>query len=704
MEKDYYSPSKTTNMRNSSPQQVEGSPCGENHEAKARLLPIWNSEKILIISMFLLHISFFFINPFRSIVYIALLNILPGYILLRFFLQIQTDRIRMLLFSAALNIIASPLTILPLGSIFGKLSIWLIVASLDIALGIGLLFSKYVNRTINYAGEPFQTMTLVILAILLLFQFSNNIIYYTMLIRVDQGNTLFYFDPIDHFWYCAIIEECARSIPPQTPEYAGVVLTYPWLHLLHYAAIMKTSGIDVISTMIIQNAVMNTIFIALCFIFVVDTFKSKNAGLMAAYLMTVGIAIYWLIVSIETGTIPFFASYQRTPGPQVLVRALAIESLYSGFIRAPGYIVAVLIVFFLYSYVTQKTNRYFIMAFALLSALPFYHPILHLTIIGTLAVFCLILLSLRQYKESIIFVFSTIVSIIPFGAYTFTFAPYLIDLARGNPGGYFRIRFLVGLFVPLHSIQAILIYFGICSVFSFIGFLTHMRKNRILSLLLGSWLLCTILFIVFTHLYRGGNYTYYYSATIPVIFLGAMGIRKAIHHTNKRIRFSSISPLIIVIIIIIVTFVPFWQRWYTTATLETPYYYITDEEMAAYTWIKANTPSDAVFLVRPSLSVEAPSPLITYGARRVVVGNEIHVESQRLYFDQRYNDTITIYVSKDVSLVSDLLKKYDVDYVLVSPRERHSFTMEELQKFDEYPQLFEIAFKNTDVTIYKVVY
>jgi uncharacterized membrane protein len=126
--------------------------------------------------------------------------------------------------------------------------------------------------------------------------------------------------------------------------------------------------------------------------------------------------------------------------------------------------------------------------------------------------------------------------------------------------------------------------------------------------------------------------------------------------------------------------------------------------MEAYNWVRANTSSDAVFLVAPSLSVEAPSPLIMYGARRVVVGSEIHVESQRLYFDQRYNDTITIYTSENVSLVSDLLKKYEVNYILVSPRERQNFTMEELQKFNVYPHLFEIAFKNNAVTIYKVNY
>jgi uncharacterized membrane protein len=307
-----------------------------------------------------------------------------------------------------------------------------------------------------------------------------------------------------------------------------------------------------------------------------------------------------------------------------------------------------------------------------------------------------------MYKESITFTLQTIASFIPFGAYTVVFAPYLLDLAVGNPGGYFRIRILVGLFVPLQSIQAILIYLGICSVFGCIGFITQVKKGRILSLLLGSWVLCTVLFIVFTHLYRGGNYTYYYSLTIPAIFFSAVGIKKAMCYLSERVQFPSINHIVI-IIIIIVTIIPFWQRWYTTANLENPYYVITEEEMAAYHWVKANTPSDAVFLVAPSLSVEAPSPLITYGARRVVVGNEIHVESQRLFYDQRYNDTITIYASKDVDLVSELLKKYNVDYILVSPRERHYFTIEELQKFNAYPHLFEIAFKNNAVTIYKVV-
>lgn len=671
-------------------------------EIKEKTISLWNAEKALIISLCLFHISFLFINPVRSVVYFALLNILPGYIFLRFFLQIQTDKLRIILFSAALNIFATPLTILLLGGFFGKLNIWIIIASLDIVLVIGLLFSRYLSRPIQYIGEQIQLKMLIIFVFLLIFAFSSNILFFTFLIRVDQGNTLFYFDPIDHFWYWAIIQECVRSIPPQTPEYAGVVLTYPWLHMLQYATIMEISGINVILTTMIQNAIINTVLIALCFLFIVDKFKSTDAGLIAVYFLTFGIAVYWIIVAIGSGINPFLAQYQRTPGPQVFVRSLAIESLYSGFVRTPAFMLAVLIIFFLHLYLTHKTRRYYIIAFALLSMMPFYHPIIYLTIVFTLLIFLIYMLITKRYKEGIVFTLQTIASIIPLGLYLGVFAPYLFDLAVGNPGGYFRIRPLVGLFVPLYTIQTLLIYFGLCSLFGFIAFIIQIKKLPKSYLLLGAWVGSAVLFILFTHLYRGGNYFYYYSATIPVIFLGAIGIKETMNYINKQQSLVRHFTIILIIIILFVSFIPFWQVWNTTANLESPQYSITEEELVAYNWIKTNTPSDAIFLTAPSLNGEPPSPLITYGARRVVIGNEIHVESQRLYYDQRYSDAIIMYTSNDMDLISNLLKEYDVDYVLIGPRERQKFNVNELQKFDDFTQLFELVFKNTDVTIYAV--
>ncbi|MFX1519949.1 MAG: hypothetical protein ACFFCD_08510 [Promethearchaeota archaeon] len=671
-------------------------------EAKEKIFAIWASEKALIISICLLHISAIFINPVRSIVYISLFNILPGYILIRFFLQLRTDKIRMILFSTALNIFAVPLALLLLGSIFGKLNVWISIASLDMILIIGLLFSRYLNRPIDYVGAPIKAEMLIMLGLLLLFAFCSNLLFSTLLIRVDQGVTFFYFDPIDHFWYWAIIQECVRSIPPQTPEYAGVVLTYPWFHMLLYAAIMQTGGINVILTTIIQNAVINTIFLALCFIFVFDKFKSQKAGLIAAYFLTFGIAVYWLIVAIGTGINPFFAQYQRTPGPQVFVRSLAIEALYSGFVRTPAYILAVLIIFFLHLYLTQKTRRYYIMAFVLLSTMPFYHPIIYLTIVFALCIFVLSMLVKRKYKESIFFSLQAITSIIPLGLYLGVFAPYLFDLAVGNPGGYFQIRPLVGLFVPLYTIQALLIYFGLCSVFGCIAFIKQIKKLSNLYLLLGAWIGSTVLFILFTHLYRGGNYFYYYSATIPVVFLGAMGLKETMNYINKKQNWIRHFSIALIIIVLFVSFIPFWQVWNTTANLESPQYSISEEELAAYNWIKTNTPSDAIFLTAPSLNGDPPSPVITYGARRVVIGNEIHVESQRLYYDGRYSDAIAIYTSKDITMISELLQKYNVDYVFVGPRERQHFSGDALQKFDENTPLFERVFENTTVKIYKI--
>jgi hypothetical protein len=308
----------------------------------------------------------------------------------------------------------------------------------------------------------------------------------------------------------------------------------------------------------------------------------------------------------------------------------------------------------------------------------------------------------KRYKEGIVFTLQTTASILPLGLYLGVFAPYLFDLAVGNPGGYFRIRPLVGLFVPLYTIQALLIYFGLCSLFGFIAFIIQIKKLPKSYLLLGAWIVSAVLFILFTHLYRGGNYFYYYSATIPVIFLGAIGIKETMNYINKQQSLTRHFSIILIIIILFVSFIPFWQVWNTTANLESPQYSITEEELAAYNWIKTNTPSDAIFLTAPSLNGDPPSPVITYGARRVVIGNEIHVESQRLYYDGRYSDAITIYTSKDVTLISELLHKYNVDYVFVGPKERQDFSGDTLQKFDENTLLFELVFENTAAKIYKV--
>ena len=68
-------------------------------------------------------------------------------------------------------------------------------------------------------------------------------------------------------------------------------------------------------------------------------------------------------------------------------------------------------------------------------------------------------------------------------------------------------------------------------------------------------------------------------------------------------------------------------------------------------------------------------------------------------FEGREENVRTIYTTPDASEAVRLLKEYDVQYVVVGPRERSSYGLGGLAKF---PRIGEAVFESEDVTIYRV--
>ena len=68
-------------------------------------------------------------------------------------------------------------------------------------------------------------------------------------------------------------------------------------------------------------------------------------------------------------------------------------------------------------------------------------------------------------------------------------------------------------------------------------------------------------------------------------------------------------------------------------------------------------------------------------------------------FEGRAEDVRAIYTTPDASEAMRLLKEYDVQYVVVGPRERVSYGLGGLAKF---PRIGESVFESEDVTIYRV--
>ena len=65
----------------------------------------------------------------------------------------------------------------------------------------------------------------------------------------------------------------------------------------------------------------------------------------------------------------------------------------------------------------------------------------------------------------------------------------------------------------------------------------------------------------------------------------------------------------------------------------------------------------------------------------------------------RPEDVEEIYVSSDIQRVQELLKKYNVTYVYVGPRESQRYSLLQTDKFEEFMTR---VFQEDDVTIYEV--
>lgn len=122
------------------------------------------------------------------------------------------------------------------------------------------------------------------------------------------------------------------------------------------------------------------------------------------------------------------------------------------------------------------------------------------------------------------------------------------------------------------------------------------------------------------------------------------------------------------------------------------------DEAAAVQWLdeRRGTPT---IVEAPGSSYEYTSTASTFTGLPTVIGwdHEAEYRSQSAY-DRRVSDVDSIYTG-DWSAASSHLKRYDVTYVYVGPRERERYGSE-LRSFDR--PAFSVAFDNQAVTIYKV--
>jgi YYY domain-containing protein len=127
------------------------------------------------------------------------------------------------------------------------------------------------------------------------------------------------------------------------------------------------------------------------------------------------------------------------------------------------------------------------------------------------------------------------------------------------------------------------------------------------------------------------------------------------------------------------------------------------DDAAAVQWLNQNAQGNPVILEAPGDEYNAgTSRISTWTGLPSVVGWAGHEGQWRGNYDiqgPRQTDIEEIYTTGDVNRMLELLKRYDVRYVIVGPNEQRLYPGAGLEKFTQY---LPVAFQQGSVTIYLV--
>jgi YYY domain-containing protein len=129
-------------------------------------------------------------------------------------------------------------------------------------------------------------------------------------------------------------------------------------------------------------------------------------------------------------------------------------------------------------------------------------------------------------------------------------------------------------------------------------------------------------------------------------------------------------------------------------------------EHAAVEWLRRAIPGTPVLLEAQGASYQGFSRISMLTGIPTVLGWEHHVKQRgnpESEVETRRADIERIFSSSDTRGVSETLRKYHVGYVYVGALERQTYPTEGLRKFSSGTDLFQIAYENPDVKIYRVI-
>ncbi len=162
---------------------------------------------------------------------------------------------------------------------------------------------------------------------------------------------------------------------------------------------------------------------------------------------------------------------------------------------------------------------------------------------------------------------------------------------------------------------------------------------------------------------------------IPIAMLAASGLSQVIHvKWPRRLAIAVTMPTSIFIVI----------GFIGGAVTHSPHIYLTANEAAAFNWLQANAPFDAVVLAAPDTSAFIPA----FAGQRVVYGHPYETVDA----DRKRQLVVDFFAGKIDR--SAAVRDNGIEYVMIGPRERALGSVDWLS--------FPVVFTAGDVTVYAV--
>lgn len=127
----------------------------------------------------------------------------------------------------------------------------------------------------------------------------------------------------------------------------------------------------------------------------------------------------------------------------------------------------------------------------------------------------------------------------------------------------------------------------------------------------------------------------------------------------------------------------------------------TPDQEQAFTWIRANTPEDAIVQMEPTVRGREHWTLIpSFAGRRMAAGLPISLLPVPEY-QERSNQVRTLFATTNTNEAVSIGHRLRIDYLYVDGEDVRAYP-EGTRKFDEHPESFERVFAAGDVRLYRL--